>query len=111
MLIELPIVEDLCCPRRPRMGQKARDSYRRYLRSIDPRCYYCGRVVSLRGSTLDHVTPRSRGGTDSPGNLVLCCKGCNTVKADRPLAEWLDVLEEITARVRFTLIEMAGPTG
>lgn len=32
--------------------------------------------------TLDHVIPRSRGGTDQSSNLVTACRRCNTKKAN-----------------------------
>lgn len=40
--------------------------------------------------TLDHVTPR-RGQTayDRRDNLVLCCKRCNSAKADKPFMVYL----------------------
>jgi 5-methylcytosine-specific restriction endonuclease McrA len=46
-------------------------------------CFYCRcRVISPDDGTLDHVIPRSRGGPDSPRNLVFACKPCNARKAD-----------------------------
>lgn len=42
-------------------------------------CQYCGAVKDL---TLDHVTPRSKGGRSSWNNLVTACKRCNTKKGD-----------------------------
>jgi hypothetical protein len=36
---------------------------------------------------VDHVVPKSRGGTDSWENCVACCVRCNTRKADRLLEE------------------------
>lgn len=33
--------------------------------------------------TLDHVTPRSRGGSNRLENLVLCCLTCNSSKGNR----------------------------
>lgn len=47
------------------------------------RCAYCGRAIELRDATRDHVVPRCRGGEDSWMNLVLACKRCNHIKADR----------------------------
>lgn len=42
------------------------------------KCKYChGSEVLL---TVDHVTPKSLGGTDDPGNLVACCDDCNAGK-------------------------------
>ncbi|NJL84223.1 MAG: HNH endonuclease [Chloroflexaceae bacterium] len=44
-------------------------------------CQYCG----YRGEqlTLDHVSPRSRGGIDSWENLVTACVRCNVKKGNR----------------------------
>ncbi|GAA4471212.1 HNH endonuclease [Rhodococcus olei] len=43
-------------------------------------CAYCASPVA---TTIDHVLPRSRGGTNSWSNLVACCRTCNQRKADR----------------------------
>lgn len=42
-------------------------------------CQYCGTKKDL---TLDHVTPRSKGGRSSWNNLVTACKRCNTRKGN-----------------------------
>jgi len=42
-------------------------------------CQYCGTTKDL---TLDHVTPRSKGGKTSWNNLVTASKRCNTRKGD-----------------------------
>ena len=34
--------------------------------------------------TIDHIRPRSRGGTDDPSNLQVLCRKCNSSKKDRP---------------------------
>jgi 5-methylcytosine-specific restriction endonuclease McrA len=46
-------------------------------------CQYCGRVASPHDLTLDHVVPRSRGGSSGWENLVACCRPCNNRKGDR----------------------------
>ena len=38
----------------------------------------------LRHLEVDHVIPRSSGGTDHIENLQLLCAHCNRVKGDRP---------------------------
>lgn len=48
-------------------------------------CVYCGAPAK----TWDHVLPRSRGGTNDPGNLVLACGSCNCSKGFRTPDEWL----------------------
>jgi 5-methylcytosine-specific restriction endonuclease McrA len=46
-------------------------------------CQYCGRKLSIKTFTLDHVTPESLGGKASWENLVVCCTPCNQHKANR----------------------------
>ena len=38
-------------------------------------------------ATLDHVTPRSKGGSNSPANLSTCCLMCNSIKSGRTYEE------------------------
>ena len=46
-------------------------------------CMYCGERFLSRDLSRDHVTPLSRGGTDSWNNVVTACKRCNNHKAGR----------------------------
>jgi 5-methylcytosine-specific restriction endonuclease McrA len=46
-------------------------------------CVYCG----ASATSIDHVWPRSRGGTHTWDNVVAACRRCNHTKADRSLAE------------------------
>nr|AIE95467.1 HNH endonuclease [uncultured marine group II/III euryarchaeote AD1000_66_E09] len=45
------------------------------------KCQYCG--CANRDLTLNHVIPRSRGGTHSWENLTSACKDCNHSKDER----------------------------
>jgi 5-methylcytosine-specific restriction endonuclease McrA len=47
------------------------------------RCQYTGRLLHLTEGNLDHVVPRSRGGTDTWENLVWAARDVNQRKADR----------------------------
>jgi 5-methylcytosine-specific restriction endonuclease McrA len=47
------------------------------------RCQYCGREFPTSELTLDHVRPRSRGGTTCWTNVVCCCVNCNVRKGGR----------------------------
>jgi 5-methylcytosine-specific restriction endonuclease McrA len=47
------------------------------------RCMYCGQKAKAGELTLDHVIPRSRGGSSAWDNLVACCKADNHRKGDR----------------------------
>ena len=48
-------------------------------------CCSCGRSVKKHGITLhvDHIIPRSKGGTDAQGNLQSLCMKCNLGKSNR----------------------------
>ena len=48
------------------------------------RCAYCGiREVDVGAElTIDHIQPRSHGGSDDLSNLVYCCHACNEFKSD-----------------------------
>lgn len=48
------------------------------------KCAYCGeKITDLSKLTLDHIYPKSRGGRNTPDNLVTCCYVCNHRKGDR----------------------------
>jgi 5-methylcytosine-specific restriction endonuclease McrA len=51
------------------------------------RCQYCGEKKPVGELTLDHILPRSRGGDNSPVNVVTACVSCNNRKGDRTPAE------------------------
>lgn len=46
-------------------------------------CQYCGGSAE----SIDHVVPRSRGGSHAWDNVVAACRPCNSAKGDRLLSE------------------------
>ncbi|TYP69178.1 HNH endonuclease [Paenibacillus methanolicus] len=42
-------------------------------------CLWCGRS----GTTVDHIIPSSKGGSDLPRNLLAACMECNTKRGSR----------------------------
>jgi 5-methylcytosine-specific restriction endonuclease McrA len=62
---------------RPRVRLNKREIFRR----DDYRCQYCGRTSAHM--TLDHVTPKQRGGDYAWENLVSACPQCNRAKGGR----------------------------
>ena len=48
-------------------------------------CRYCGRSAPDVVLHVDHVHPRSRGGSDKMENLVTACSDCNGAKSDKIL--------------------------
>lgn len=49
----------------------------------DQTCQYCGRHAPLSQLSMDHVIPRSHGGSTSWENIVCCCLKCNGRKGGR----------------------------
>ncbi len=48
----------------------------RILARDDYTCRYCGGVAD----TVDHIVPRTAGGTEAPTNLAAACRKCNSRK-------------------------------
>lgn len=48
-------------------------------------CAYCGSEENL---TLDHIIPRSKGGSDKVTNVLCACKECNNLKGHQMWSEW-----------------------
>lgn len=46
-------------------------------------CQYCGCHLNTKNGSIDHVVPRSRGGSCTWGNMVSACKPCNRKKSNR----------------------------
>ncbi len=64
------------------------------IKARDKVCAYCGG----HAETVDHIIPRSRGGTLTWDNAVAACQRCNHRKADRTPEEAGMVLRVVPAR-------------
>ena len=60
------------------------------------RCNGCKMDFPFKIFEVDHMVPRSRGGTDHLGNLQMLCPHCNRMKGDHPQ-------EYLLARLRETM--------
>ena len=69
-------------------------------------CQYCGGPAE----SIDHVMPRSRGGTHTWDNVVAACRRCNTRKEDRLPHEAGMVLRStpVPPRHRVQLLALCG---
>ncbi|MCW2917748.1 MAG: endonuclease domain protein [Actinomycetia bacterium] len=76
----------------------------------DRTCAYCGATgIPLN---IDHIQPRSRGGSDRISNLALACIPCNQEKDATPVQEFLKdqpaLLQRILARAKAPLRDAAA---
>jgi 5-methylcytosine-specific restriction endonuclease McrA len=74
------------------------------------RCAYCrGEKVPL---AVEHITPRSKGGSNRISNLTLACHACNESKGSQLIEEFLarkpDLLEQITSQAKVPLKDAAA---
>jgi 5-methylcytosine-specific restriction endonuclease McrA len=63
------------------------------------RCHLCKRRVRLTGNPnhalyfqVDHIIPRSKGGTHTWDNVATCCRSCNGKKGDGAANDQLRLL-------------------
>ena len=63
-------------------------------------CIYCGIHASKAKMEIEHVIPRSRGGTDSLNNLVLACNACNQAKGSQDIQTYLKGKPSVLRRVK-----------
>jgi hypothetical protein len=45
-----------------------------------PRCRYCEQLLNVFQMTIEHLTPKSRGGSNRLHNLAISCDPCNNKK-------------------------------
>ena len=61
-------------------------------------CVYCqAKDLPLQ---IEHLIPRSRGGTDRVSNLALACNRCNQKKGNQPLEDFLKTKPELLKRLK-----------
>ena len=66
-------------------GPLYQNELRSYLfNKYNGRCVYCG----AKAEEIEHIIPKSKGGTNSPHNLVIACKKCNKLKDKLSLKEF-----------------------
>lgn len=67
-------------------SSEARKLWRKNIKEEwDFKCAYCGSEEEL---TIDHIVPRSKGGTDVTKNVLCACHRCNHDKQHTPWEEW-----------------------
>lgn len=70
---------------RCRIGEPA---YRRIVARDGDCCVYCGVTAGQCKLELDHLVPRSAGGSDELSNIVQACRVCNNLRRAMTLTQW-----------------------
>jgi len=60
------------------------------------RCALCGATKEVRPLDIDHIIPRSRGGTNERSNLQVLCSLCNQNKGNRDATDFTETDSEPT---------------
>ncbi len=76
-----------------RESRKSLPDIKQQMWEKSPNCHYCGTSLSVEQATIDHVIPVSKGGRNSPANLVVACLSCNHWKANDIVVEVSEVSE------------------
>ena len=63
-------------------------------KKLGKKCVYCGCTNELI-LTIDHSTPRSRGGKDTEKNKKICCWTCNQLKGSLTHKEFKQYLKAL----------------
>lgn len=62
------------------------------LEKFDRTCAYCGGLSGNPVLEIEHIIPKSRGGSDRVSNLALACHACNNAKGNWTPGEWAATL-------------------
>jgi 5-methylcytosine-specific restriction endonuclease McrA len=82
--LRLKVPEVICLARYDRLPSTAVTFSRRNVAKRDHyTCQYCGAQPGVESITIDHIVPRSQGGTSSWTNCIAACESCNARKGDR----------------------------
>ena len=73
--------------------------------AVTQTCYVCGESIEeFSLATLEHIIPRSKGGTNQQANLALSHKICNEIKSNYTKEEiWRREIREIQKRKDFLI--------
>lgn len=85
-------------------GELAGYEVRQYLlEKWGRKCIYCDKVgVPLE---VEHIHPKSKGGSDRVSNLTLSCNKCNQKKGNKPIEQFLKKKPELLKRILFHALQ------
>jgi hypothetical protein len=72
-------------------------------------CQYCMHEYNYLKLTLDHVVPKSKGGTRGWSNMVSCCRKCNQKKGNKMPKDIGMMPNTPPVKPRYSLTDYLGP--
>lgn len=80
-MIDIPLPQNKGKAMNSKQKQKKKEKLVEYYGSF---CYWCGSYFPVKELTLDHLNPKSLGGSNSFENLRLACRDCNQTRGNSP---------------------------
>lgn len=82
------------------------------LEKFNRKCAYCKKPFSNTvKAEIEHVTPRSKGGSNRISNLVIACHDCNQAKGSQDIRDFLsgklDILKQVLSAAKAPLKDAA----
>lgn len=80
-----------------RLGIYIRDNFK---------CVWCNhKIVNPMEITLDHLTPRSKKGTNNNSNLATSCRTCNSKRGNKPIGDFATVISSGDISVKNSILK------
>lgn len=77
------------------MKKKVAQWKRKIPKGIYPKCILCGEpITDVKDLSVEHITPKSRGGSNEDWNIYAAHKKCNFEKGSMTLTEWVAYLRK-----------------
>jgi len=75
---------------------------KQYLLTVNKhKCAYCSGLSGDNLLEIEHIFPKSKGGTDKVSNLTISCRVCNEAKGSLTLDQWERALHSSPSEINF----------
>lgn len=72
-----------------RCGRQTKSQRRKLWNAQQGKCFYCSQPCTPKTFTVDHIVPKSKGGSNGLANKVGACLSCNNAKGSMSQEEFL----------------------
>jgi len=80
---------------------------RALLKLFNDECLYCATELTIKSMTVEHLVPRSWGGSYQKSNLALACSTCNNARGAQDLHLYIATLpsmEQVYAKLAYVKV-------